>query len=150
MSFWLFSVLVPLLCGVCVVLFASVQDDNMWSSLKNLYKLKVGQNAFHGKRVWTFDKMGSFHQFSAQNIDGDNVSMAQFKDKVLLITNVACKCGFTKDSYTQMEQLSLKYSEYGFQVLCFPSNQVHFTVHCVDTIYVLMMHTVYQLLIYSF
>ncbi len=42
---------------------------------------------------------------------------------VLLIANVACKCGLTKDNYTHFADLSSKYKERGLEILLFPCNQ---------------------------
>lgn len=48
--------------------------------------------------------------------------MSQYKGKVLLIVNVASKCGFTPQ-YTELEELQEKYGPKGFTVLGFPCNQ---------------------------
>lgn len=58
-------------------------------------------------------------------IDGDEISLAQFAGKVVMIVNVASKCGFTPQ-YAALEDLYKKYSEHGFAILGFPSNQFMF------------------------
>lgn len=55
-------------------------------------------------------------------IDGTGVSLDDYRDKVLLIVNVASRCGFTPQ-YEALEQLQRTYGERGFTVLGFPSNQ---------------------------
>ena len=55
-------------------------------------------------------------------IDGEATSLAQYTDKVLLIVNVASRCGLTPQ-YEKLEQLQQTYGERGFTVLGFPSNQ---------------------------
>jgi glutathione peroxidase len=60
--------------------------------------------------------------FSARSIDGREVSLGEFRDKVLLIVNTASKCGFTPQ-YEGLEALQKQYGDKGFTVLGFPCNQ---------------------------
>jgi len=64
----------------------------------------------------------SVYQFSVKNQKGEDVSLEQYKGKVLLIVNTATKCGFTPQ-YDELEELYKKYSEQGFEILDFPCNQ---------------------------
>ena len=64
----------------------------------------------------------NIYDFEVKTIDGKTISMAQYKGKVLLIVNVASKCGFTKQ-YEGLENLFEKYKDKDFMVLGFPSNQ---------------------------
>lgn len=64
----------------------------------------------------------SVHGFKVKALDGKDVDLAEYKGKVLLIVNVASKCGATPQ-YEQLQALHKKYSEKGLVVLGFPCNQ---------------------------
>ena len=64
----------------------------------------------------------SIYDFNVKTIDGEEISMSKYKGKVLLIVNVASKCGFTSQ-YEGLENLYEKYKNEDFIVLGFPSNQ---------------------------
>jgi len=66
--------------------------------------------------------MTSIHDFSARAIDGVDRSLGDFRGQVLLIVNVASRCGFTPQ-YTGLEALQRKYAARGFAVLGFPCDQ---------------------------
>jgi len=63
-----------------------------------------------------------FYDFEAKNIKGETISMSQYKDKVVLVVNVASECGFTPQ-YEGLEKLYKTYNAQGFEILAFPCNQ---------------------------
>ena len=64
----------------------------------------------------------SVYDYSAKTLDGQDVSLADYRGQVLLIVNTASKCGFTPQ-YEGLEALYKAYKDRGFTVLAFPCNQ---------------------------
>jgi glutathione peroxidase len=65
--------------------------------------------------------MTTLHEFTVTTIDGKDQKLSEFAGKVLLVVNVASRCGLTPQ-YTALESLHRKYSGRGFSVLGFPCN----------------------------
>lgn len=63
----------------------------------------------------------SVHQFTMKNIEGKDVSLADYKGKAILIVNVASKCGYTPQ-YEDLQSLYEKYADKDFVILGFPAN----------------------------
>ena len=64
----------------------------------------------------------TIYDISITQMDGQEKSMADYKDQVLLIVNTATGCGFTPQ-YTALQALHEKYQDQGFAILDFPCNQ---------------------------
>ena len=64
----------------------------------------------------------SIYDYKVKDIDGNEVAMSEFKEKVLMIVNVASKCGFTPQ-YEGLQKLYDAYKDQGLVVLGFPCNQ---------------------------
>jgi glutathione peroxidase len=61
------------------------------------------------------------HAFSLQDIDGNEVDLADYSGQVLMLVNVASECGYTYQ-YEGLQALYEEYRERGFTVLAFPAN----------------------------
>lgn len=59
---------------------------------------------------------------SVRDINNNEVNLSDYKGKVLLIVNVASKCGYTKQ-YKGLQEIYDRYNEQGFEILAFPCNQ---------------------------
>ncbi|MBR1834096.1 MAG: glutathione peroxidase [Bacteroidales bacterium] len=64
----------------------------------------------------------NIYQFKVLDGNGDSVSLAQYRGKVLLVVNTATQCGYTPQ-YTDLERIYEKYQDSGFVILDFPCNQ---------------------------
>jgi glutathione peroxidase-family protein len=64
----------------------------------------------------------SIYDFKVKDDVGRDVSLADYRGKVLLIVNTATRCGFTPQ-YTELEAIYEKYRAEGFEILDFPCNQ---------------------------
>jgi glutathione peroxidase len=62
------------------------------------------------------------YEFTVRTIDGSEQSLADYRQQVMLIVNVASKCGFTPQ-YAGLQALHHKLHERGFSVLGFPCDQ---------------------------
>jgi glutathione peroxidase len=63
----------------------------------------------------------SIYDFTLPSIDGKPMPLSDFKDKVILVVNVASRCGFTPQ-YSALESIYEKYKDQGFVILGFPAN----------------------------
>lgn len=63
----------------------------------------------------------SIYQFNVQRLDGEQISLSDYKDKVLLIVNTASQCGFTPQ-LKELTALKNEFNNKDFEILAFPSN----------------------------
>lgn len=67
------------------------------------------------------NKDSAFYNFNVENIDGKKISLNQYKGKVVLVVNVASKCGYTPQ-YEGLQKIYDTYKDKGFVILGFPAN----------------------------
>ncbi|XP_039048239.1 probable glutathione peroxidase 2 [Hibiscus syriacus] len=65
----------------------------------------------------------SIYHFTVKDIHGNDVSLSEYEGKVLVIMNVASKCGLTQSNYKELNVLYEKHKNKGFEILAFPCNQ---------------------------
>jgi len=63
----------------------------------------------------------SIYDFTLPSIDGKAMPLSEFKGKVMMVVNVASRCGYTPQ-YTALESIYEKYKGQGFVILGFPAN----------------------------
>lgn len=64
----------------------------------------------------------SIYDFKVKDMEGNDVSLSQYKGKVLLIVNTATRCGFTPQ-YEELQKMYDKFKDKGLEILDFPCNQ---------------------------
>ena len=65
--------------------------------------------------------MTSIYDFSLKDIDHKEVNLGQYRGKVVMVVNVASRCGYTPQ-YEGLQKVYLKYKDRGFVILGFPAN----------------------------
>jgi glutathione peroxidase len=86
-----------------------------------ILSMKVFAQAPAQEKNIASDKSVNVFSFTMKDIDEQDVNLADFKGKTLLIVNTASKCGYTPQ-YAALEQLYQEYKDRGFVVLAFPAN----------------------------
>lgn len=67
-------------------------------------------------------KVAPVLSFKVKDIHGKDLDLGSYQGKVLLLVNVASKCGLTDKQYAGLEGLYRKYREKGLEILAFPAN----------------------------
>ncbi|XP_047323622.1 probable phospholipid hydroperoxide glutathione peroxidase [Impatiens glandulifera] len=92
----------------------SLKSPNFPASLFKSRSLSIQARAATGETIY---------DYTVKDIDGKDVPLNKFKGKVLLIVNVASKCGLTTSNYKELSHIYEKYKTQGFEILAFPCNQ---------------------------
>ena len=80
----------------------------------------AAQNETPQKETERDSEMG-IYDFEVESITGEMIKLKEYEGKVILIVNVASRCGFTPQ-YTGLQEIYTKYKDKGFVVLGFPAN----------------------------
>jgi glutathione peroxidase len=81
----------------------------------------IGAICLMSAALFSASGASSVYDFTLNSIDGNPQPLAAYKGKVVLIVNVASKCGFTPQ-YEQLEAVYEKYKDRGFLITGFPAN----------------------------
>uniref|UniRef100_F1L9H1 Glutathione peroxidase n=1 Tax=Ascaris suum TaxID=6253 RepID=F1L9H1_ASCSU len=65
----------------------------------------------------------TIYDFKVKDAEGHDVSLDKYKGKVVLIVNVASKCGLASSNYAELKELLDKYADKGLVIATFPCNQ---------------------------
>ncbi|XP_062227191.1 probable phospholipid hydroperoxide glutathione peroxidase [Phragmites australis] len=99
-----------------------MQKETPWQCLVQenisaLLKAKMGAAESSSKLA------SSVHDFVVKDARRNDVELSRYKGKVVLIVNVASRCGLTNSNYTELGLLHEKYGDRGLEILAFPCNQ---------------------------
>ena len=95
---------------------------NYLRNTKSNYMKKIITSILLIMAVTAVMAQDNIYSFKVKDDKGAEVSLEQYKGKVLLIVNTATRCGFTPQ-YKDLEAIYEKYNEQGFEILDFPCNQ---------------------------
>jgi len=110
----------PFLCVVFRLLIALTRFSEEEIQMAKFWRILVlGIVCATGITLMAAD---SVHEFKMKDIEGKEVALSEYKGKVLLVVNVASKCGATPQ-YEQLQALHEKYGKKGLVVIGVPCNQ---------------------------
>jgi len=81
--------------------------------------LIIIMSIFHTNLNANYDKLA--YDFNFKDLEGNNLNLSEYKNKVIIIVNVASQCGFTKQ-YEDMQKVWEKYQKEGIVMIGVPSN----------------------------
>ena len=86
----------------------------------SLFFIIISMLSFMNKTFAKYEKI--FFDYDIKSIDGNNLELSKYKNKAILLVNVASNCGFTKQ-YSDLQKLWENYEDKGLIVIGVPSNQ---------------------------
>lgn len=92
----------------------TISSSNIFSNISRIFGRQSSSIKSEGKTLYDFKVI---------DIKGNDLDMNALKGKVVLVVNVASKCGFTAKNYEQLKEFDEKYYDKGLRILLFPCNQ---------------------------
>lgn len=103
-----------------LVLFIMISQMTFSNCSKSTTPNSENNNKTAGKE--TTKKLNkNILDLTVKTMDGSEIKLSDYKGKVLMIVNVASKCGYTSQ-YEGLETIYKKYKDKGFEILAFPCN----------------------------
>jgi len=90
----------------------------MFNKIK-LFLLILLMSLFTSNVLGNYDKLA--YDFNFKDLDGSDISLNEYRGKVIIVINVASQCGFTKQ-YESMQEVWVKYQSKGIVMIGVPSN----------------------------
>ncbi|XP_050082933.1 uncharacterized protein LOC126569708 isoform X3 [Anopheles aquasalis] len=87
------------------------------------YGQSSGEQSNEATTMEDYKNAKSVYDFTVKDSHGADVSLEKYRGKVLLIVNIASKCGLTKGNYAELTELAEKYADKEFKILSFPCDQ---------------------------
>jgi glutathione peroxidase len=109
----------PSRIAIVVVMLSVIAVAGCW--VRNIFAAGVVHNPTTAPVLRTSTQPVSPLDFVVKDIDGKEVNLSDYRGKVVMIVNVASRCGFTPQ-YTALESIYNKYAAQGFVILGFPAN----------------------------
>lgn len=114
------SFLLFLLIGICGC--ASQTQDDAPAGESQASPTRANSAGGQGEsKMAAAEHAASALDFKVKDIDGTDVSLSKYRGKVVLIVNVASKCGLTPQ-YEELQKLHERYADRGLAILGFPAN----------------------------
>jgi len=112
-----------LVLSVIVVTVGAFPSMSVKRGLTSVFSGLQGatNRAIFGRETVTMKN--SFYDLTDVDMTGKKVPMSNFKGDILLVVNVASKCGLTDRNYSQLSKLADEYGPRGLKILAFPCNQ---------------------------
>ncbi|HMB01052.1 MAG TPA: glutathione peroxidase [Spirochaetota bacterium] len=102
----------------------SERNKVIWAALLILIIISCGWAANEKKEekmAQNTENINSIYDFTMDDIDGNPVPLRNYKGKVIMLVNVASKCGFTPQ-YEALQRIYARYQDRGLVILGFPAN----------------------------
>lgn len=93
----------------------------MMARMRGLMGVALAALMLAGTAAWAEGDGAEVLKYTVKDVDGKDVDLSKYKGKVVMIVNVASKCGLTPQ-YNDLVQIHQEYKDKGFEIIGFPAN----------------------------